>query len=284
MENNPSNPRFPNHRFPVHGLAGLVLVGISWFLSWDLAGMRTHLLFFPLWMGYCLVVDALVAWRSGTSWITRNPAGYIGLFFLSAPVWWVFEGLNTVTQNWHYLGREAFSDLQFFLLSTLSFSTVIPAVFSSAELMATFPVLRDLRTRQSLTPGRPLLLRISLAGCAMLVLMLAWPKLFCPFMWLSLFLIIDPLNALRNKPSLIISAARGQFGPLLTLALGALLCGFFWELWNYYSFPKWVYSIPYLDAFHLFEMPLADYVGYIPFAWELYAVYHFFFAKHNLTN
>lgn len=273
MDTNRSASRYPRYRFPARGLAGLVLVGISWFLSWDLPGLRTHLLFFPLWLGYCLLVDALVYWRSGSSWISRNPGGYIFLFFLSAPVWWVFEGLNVVTQNWHYLGRSAFTDLQFFLLSTLSFATVIPAVFSSAELMATFPVLKDLRASMRFSLSRPALLRISLAGCAMLVLMLIWPSLFFPFMWLSLFLIIDPLNALNGKLSLLASLGKGQLGPLMTIALGALLCGFFWELWNFYSFPKWEYSIPYLDFLHIFEMPLAGYGGYIPFGWELYAVY-----------
>jgi hypothetical protein len=40
---------------------------VSWGLSWGLSGLRTHLLFFPLWLGLILTVDGLVLRRSGTS-------------------------------------------------------------------------------------------------------------------------------------------------------------------------------------------------------------------------
>jgi hypothetical protein len=54
--------------------------------------------------------------------------------------------------------------------------------------------------------------------------------------------------------------------------LGALICGFFWELWNYYSYPKWIYHTPGAEFLRIFEMPLLGYGGYLPFAWELYAL------------
>jgi hypothetical protein len=42
-------------------------------------------------------------------------------------------------------------------------------------------------------------------------------------------------------------------------------------MWNYWSFPKWIYLIPYVDRPKLFEMPLLGYGGYLPFALEVYA-------------
>jgi hypothetical protein len=51
------------------------------------------------------------------------------------------------------------------------------------------------------------------------------------------------------------------------------MCGLFWEMWNYYSYPKWVYQIPFVGVLHVFEMPLLGYGGYVPFAWELFAMY-----------
>jgi hypothetical protein len=48
-------------------------------------------------------------------------------------------------------------------------------------------------------------------------------------------------------------------------ALAALFCGFFWELWNVGSLAHWQYSIPFVQRFHLFEMPLLGYAGYLPF-------------------
>ena len=59
-----------------------------------------------------------------------------------------------------------------------------------------------------------------------------------------------------------------------TEAVGCLICGFFWELWNFYSHPKWVYQVPFVDFLHVFEMPLLGYLGYVPFSLELFALYH----------
>ena len=50
-----------------------------------------------------------------------------------------------------------------------------------------------------------------------------------------------------------------------------MVCAFFWELWNVYSYPKWVYEIPGVGFAHLFEMPLLGYLGYLPFSLELFA-------------
>ncbi|NBC16474.1 MAG: hypothetical protein GVY18_04055, partial [Bacteroidetes bacterium] len=69
----------------VHGWLGLVLVAVFWALNWGLTGLRTHLLFFPLWLGYILTVDALVLRRRGTSLLTRSPRWFVLLFLCSIP-------------------------------------------------------------------------------------------------------------------------------------------------------------------------------------------------------
>src|SRR5438128_1277944 len=122
------------------GRAGLILIAVFWPLNWLLPDetRRTAYLFFPLWLGYALVVDMLVLLRSGTSILNRSRRDFVRLFFTSAPAWWLFEWINTRTGNWEYLGGEAFSDLDHFVLSTISFSTVMPAVFETAELVRTF--------------------------------------------------------------------------------------------------------------------------------------------------
>jgi hypothetical protein len=250
----------------------MVIVLVAWVLNWGLTGLRTHWLFFPQWLGYCLVVDGWAFKRKGTSLISRGIPRYVALFLISIPVWWLFEGLNLITRNWSYLGRELFTDLHYFLFSSLSFSTVIPAVFGTAELLLGFSWIDRLRTQWRLQLGTRHLLAIHAGGWIMLVLMIAFPRVFFPFLWLSVFFILDPLNALRGRPSLIHQAAAGNLVNVAAFGLGALACGFFWELWNVYAFPKWIYSIPYLEVLHIFEMPLAGYGGYIPFGWELFAV------------
>jgi hypothetical protein len=54
--------------------------------------------------------------------------------------------------------------------------------------------------------------------------------------------------------------------------LGALICGFFWEMWNIGSLAQWKYSIPYVHRFEIFAMPLLGYAGYLPFGLECAAV------------
>ena len=83
---------------------GLVLVVVCWPLDWLLPGMRTAYLFFPLWLGYILLADALVLSRTGTSLWVRSPRDFVLLFVASSPVWWLFEVINRRTRNWEYLG------------------------------------------------------------------------------------------------------------------------------------------------------------------------------------
>jgi hypothetical protein len=261
-------------RWPAHGWLGLALIALCWPLNWCLSGLRTHWGFFPLWLGYALTVDALVFYRKGHSLLARHPAAYAGLFLVSAPAWWLFELLNLRTQNWFYLGEEAFTTCEYALLSTISFSTVMPAVFGTAELAGTWGSIRRIGPGPVLRPT-PLFLRgMFAAGCAMLLLLLLWPGLFFPLLWGSVYCLLEPLNARLKNRSLLDDLARGDWRPVVALFAGCLICGLFWEMWNFYSYPKWVYRIPYAAWIPLFEMPLAGYLGYLPFSLELFALYH----------
>jgi hypothetical protein len=262
-----------------HGWLGLGLVAIFWMLNWTLPGPRTHWGFFPMWLGYCLTIDAFVLLRRGTSLLTRDWRKYASLFLISAPVWWLFELINLRLQNWYYDGIEIFSSLEYFLLATLSFSTVIPAVFGSAELLSTFGFVQRLRRGPVVRPDPRTTLTFFITGVVMLVLLLAWPRLFFPLVWLSLYFILEPVNIWLGRPSLAQYTARGNWRPVIALWLGVLLTAFFWEMWNFFSYPKWIYSIPWANCCHLFEMPALGYFGYLPFALELYAVYHFFTGR-----
>jgi hypothetical protein len=243
-------------------------------LNWSLNGARTHWAFFPLWLGYCLTIDALVLARTGTSLLTRSWRKYIGLFLVSAPVWWLFEALNERLQNWHYMGSELFTPFQFWAWATLNFTTVIPAVFGAAELIASFAFVQRLGKGPHIRPDRLTTGTFFLAGWGMFAAMLAWPKAFFPFIWLSVYFILEPVNVWLGHRNLARWTGRGDWRPVVALWLGVLLTGFFWEMWNFFSYPKWVYHVPWGDAFHLFEMPALGYGGYLPFALEMYAVYH----------
>ena len=259
-------------KYPLHGWLGLMLVALFWYLNWGLDGFRTHLAFFPLWLGYILAVDGLVFMRKGTSLANRNLKGFILLFVLSIPFWWLFELFNSVLQNWQYHGREHFSDTEYALFASLNFSTVLPAVFESAELVSTFRRNHFLTYR--FKTGRNLPLVFFISGWIMLFLFLIRPELFFPFVWISIYFIVEPVNYRAGFKTLLHCTKKGNWRPVWNLWIGALICGFFWEMWNFYSYPKWIYELPYLNNPKIFEMPVAGYLGYLPFSLELFALYN----------
>ena len=259
-------------KYPLHGWLGLLLTAIFWFLNWYLEGFRTHLAFFPLWLGYILAVDGLVFMRKGTSPVSRSKAGFIFLFVFSIPFWWLFELFNEVLQNWNYLGRNHFTDFEYALFASLNFSTVLPAVFVSAELVATFRIKTF--EKPNWKTGRNLPQLFFVSGWIMLGLLLVWPQLFFPLVWISVYFIIEPVNYWLGFKTLLHYTEKGNWRPVWNLWIGVLICGFFWEMWNYYSFPKWIYDLPYLNEPKIFEMPVAGYLGYLPFSLELYALYN----------
>ncbi len=261
-------------RWPLRGTIGLVLVAVFWTLNWSLSELRTQWGFFPLWLGYCITVDAWTYRRLGTSLWTRSRGQYLGLFLVSAPTWWIFELINARTGNWIYEGRAEFTDLEYFFWASLSFSTVIPAVFGTAEWVSSLGWVQKFPAMGSIAIGRGAHLGITATGIAMLVCLLVWPLYFFPLVWLSVFFIVDPINDALGHRSILRSIAEGDWRPVVSLGLGCLICGFFWEMWNYLSYPKWTYQIPFLDYFHLFEMPILGYGGYVPFSLELFALYH----------
>jgi hypothetical protein len=231
-------------------------------------------LFFPLWLGYILAVDGLVLRRTGSSLLTRSPRGFGTLFILSVPVWWLFEIINWRTRNWEYLGGELLGDLEYFALATLSFSTVMPAVLSTAELMGTFGWIERF-ARGPRVPATPrACYGLLLAGCAMLGLLLVLPHTFYPFVWVSLFCLVEPINVWLGKRSILTRLRDGDWRTVTALWTGTLTCGFFWEMWNYWSYPKWIYHTPGAGFWFLFEMPILGYLGYLPFGMELYVVAH----------
>ncbi|VVM06796.1 hypothetical protein MAMC_01253 [Methylacidimicrobium cyclopophantes] len=253
---------------------GLIFVALFWPLNWFLPGRPTAWLFFPLWLGYILTIEGLLCRRTGSSLLGRKQGWFVSLFPVSAAIWWLFELLNLRGQNWAYVGEEDFPPWLFVICSSLSFSTVLPAVLVTAEWLGSFPWLSRFCPKGRRLAVDKWLGLLFFAGFGMLVLFLLFPKIFFPFLWTSLVFLTDPINARRGRPSLFQAIGKGDWRPLVGFGLAGLFCGFFWELWNSRSNPYWVYRIPFFDFWHLFAMPLPGYLGYPPFAWELYGLTH----------
>ena len=171
--------------------------------------------------------------------------------------------------------KEANSIFNRNLFGTLSFSTVLPALFETTELLRSIHLFDKQKLKKKYKITKTFLYTIISLGILSFFLPLTIPQFAFPLVWLSFFLILDPINYLYKQPSIIGHLKDRKLVIPLSLLASGLILGFFWEFWNFWAIPKWIYNIPYLDFFKIFEMPILGYFGYFPFALELYAMYWF---------
>jgi len=267
---------FPG-RFPWWGWAAAAALLVAWVLAWSrfpwFARLQPHT--FPmLWGPFILVANALCQRRTGRCPLTDAPGRFLRLFPVSAAFWWFFEVLNRFVQNWHYSGAD-YPPATYFLLASLSFATVLPAVASVQAWLASYPAIAGTWRGWRLPLGfgragvRWTALALAAAGLAGVGV---WPDFLFPLLWLAPLVIVITLAAARSAPSPLAGVFAGDWSAPVSAALAGLLCGFWWELWNLHSLARWEYSIPYVQRFHLFEMPLLGYAGYLPFGLECLVV------------
>jgi hypothetical protein len=256
----------------VRFLIGLALIAAWWVISWARIRPLSDYYFFPIWLGYIMTVDALVVFRTGTSPISRGRVRVVWLFLLSIPLWWAFEGFNEIVHNWSYHVARQYPSLVNVALGSIAFSTVVPAVLTTTELVRSFR-LRQLRFLPIVSMTRSRLIALHLVGWLMIVATVLWPTWAFPFVWLSGIFLLDPVVTALGGRSIGSFLARGDWSVVFNLGVGTLVCGFFWEMWNIYSLPKWTYAIPHVGWLHVFEMPILGYGGYLPFGLEVYVAY-----------
>ena len=224
-------------------------------------------MFVPLWLGYIFTVDGLIYSRRRHSLFGSHRLTFLCLFPASAMSWWYFEYLNRFIKNWWYVGAEDFTAVHYILSATMSFSTVLPAIFETAELLLTFPWFRTAYARGP--RWRPWATHFQILtvvfGAAGLALMSRFIDPLFYFVWVAPLAVVAGLLGLVGLNTPFHALEQGRYTQVVTLAAAALVCGFFWEMWNYFSMPKWEYSIPYVYRFTLFEMPVVGYAGYLPF-------------------
>ncbi len=277
----------PVRPFPWWGWLGVVVTGVNWVLAWnrfDWFAPLQPFTFSPFWFGYILIVNGLTYRRSGHCMLRDRPGYTAGLFVLSAVFWWYFEYLNRFVQNWHYEGIGGLSGLQYFIYATLPFSTVLPAVLGTRELLGAYP-----RLSAGLEPFVPVRIRhprawaraVLVFSCLSLAGLGLWPDLLFPFLWVAPLCVITSWQCIRGRRTLFSDLAQGHWGHITLLALAALICGFFWELWNLHSQAKWIYSVPFVGRFKLFEMPILGYAGYLPFGLECAVVADFVIRRER---
>ena len=271
--------------FKKYGLIGILLIifveanfffKIQPFASW----------YFPIiWVGYILVIDALIYKLKGNSLISNRTGQFFGMFLISALFWWVFEFSNLMIRNWSYSGLEGLaasgiaaavdSSVIKNLFGTLSFATVLPAFFETVELIRSVHLFDKIKLKKKHDISKTFLHGMMITGVICFILPFILPKFAFPLVWLAFYFILDPINYLHKQPSIIGHLKDKRLVIPLSLLLSGIIMGFLWEFWNYWALSKWTYSIPYVGFFKIFEMPILGYGGYFPFALELYVMYFF---------
>lgn len=260
---------------PKHGILGFLIILISQLMILFKVPYFLDYYFPIIWFGYILLIDGLVRLIRGKS-IFENKNEFIKLFLVSALFWLIFEFVITFIYNFQFIKTHNFSDIKYFILSTLSFSVVLPAIVETTDLANALGIFKRTNRRGSkLKLRKEFLYFVSFVGILLFLLPIYNSELLFPIFWVMFFLILDPINYINGQPSLIRSIMDGEYEILFSLIFAGLVCGFFWEFWNYWSYAKWNFMVPFFDFQRLFEMKLLGYIGLIFFTLELFAMYHF---------
>lgn len=259
---------------PAWGWGGLLALGIAHLLLALRVEPITTCFYEVVWWAYIFAADGLLYARRGWSPIASLRWTYVALAGWSFAFWLFFEAYNFRLENWHYVDvPPGFWTVR--LRGLLAFSTVLPALFTTAFLVESLPAVASLRWPRLRAAGRlaPWLIA---AGAAAMALPLLAPRYAFPLIWVGLWQLLDPRNRARGAPSLLADLEAGRPARLVALLAAGGICGLLWEAWNYWAGTKWVYTVPFVGEVKLFEMPVLGFLGFPPFALEAFAAYQTF--------
>jgi hypothetical protein len=270
-------------RFPAYGFIGCLLILLAEtpiVLNW-LTGSRFPRLTTwttPLsWWGYILLVDALIFRLKGNSLIRSRFREFLFQIPISVVLWLLFEAYNLHLKNWTYIGLPQNAAIAW-TGRIISFGTILPAILETTELLQTLGAF----SRMKIPPMRirPWIIYPSIfIGLALSIIPLLLEEqkalyLFA-FVWMGFVFLLDPIVYSSGGESLLGDLEKGNLDRILSLAAAGYVCGFLWEFWNYWAAAKWMYTIPFTPNAHIFEMPMAGFLGFGPFAWEFFCMYQF---------
>ena len=260
-------------------ILGMLLTGASWVIAWSPISLFSEYSFFPLWLGYILTVNGLSETLYSDSIMKRMRFNFPTLFAASIPFWWFFELINQIVQNWEYVFPHPISETRFIVQASISFSTVLPAVLSTIFLVYRLLSRLDYPWRCRPIGGRQRWLALSVSsGVICLFLLGLVPKVTFALVWIAPILIMEPVVFALRCSSLLGKIKNGDWLLPVSVMTATVVCGFFWEMWNVHSSPKWIYTVPYVGFLKIFEMPLLGYFGYPFFGVVVYSYTTFIFC------
>ena len=173
------------------------------------------------WWSYILFVESFLCSRGQGSLLFANPLRFLMLLPLSVTLWLIFEAFNFRLQNWHYLDLPPSTGLRW-LGYTIAFATVLPAIFTTRDLLDYLGVFRDLRI-PPLRLRRPSASLIPI-GIAMLALPILFPSIFFPLVWLGFIFLLEPFNYKNGADTILRDLEQGAARNLCLLLVEWSCC------------------------------------------------------------
>ena len=226
------------------------------------------------WWSFILVMDSVNFRIRKVSPLSESTQGFLFSAFISVFVWLIFELFNLRLRNWHYHDLPSHF-IERWLGYFIAFASVIPAIREIACFIEEFLKKKSLALfRVKVTPR--FLKFCVLLGVLFMLLTISWPRLFFPLVWLCFIFLLEPLNFWLKNATFLADQEKKDWARIWSWVLAGLAAGIFWELWNSFAGSHWEYSLPYLNFWRIFHMPVFGYTGFMPFALEIFAFYQLF--------
>ncbi len=269
-----------HHQFKFYGWTGLLIILVAEILLF-LNFKPVKIFFTPIaWSGYILFIDAVLYKSNGSSYLMNRRKEFLFMLPVSLICWLIFEAYNLHLQNWKYINLP--ENMLIRLIGYCwSFITITPGIILTSELIDTWKKFDRLKTRK-FTISKNTLNFWLFIGALCLVIPILLPQSYAQYLfvlvWIGFVFLLDPINFYLGEYSLFMDLRKGQINKLLSLFLAGIICGLLWEFWNYWAQTKWIYTLPFLENPKIFEMPLAGFLGFLPFAVECYVMWIFSLA------
>ncbi|HUO07109.1 MAG TPA: hypothetical protein VM008_02165 [Phycisphaerae bacterium] len=240
------------------------------------------------WCAYLVFLAGLLSFLDGVSYLGRYRNRLATCWLWSVPAWCYFDWMNfyymrdpvTGLRAWEYvnLPEDFVARLVGYLVA---FGAIAPGMFLTAEVLQRMGMWRvgkhktqnaKHKTQNWVLPVCVFVLGLVLAPIPIVV---GGPSSNLAI-WVGTWALLDPINLMMGRPSILGDWLELRFGRFLSLFAAGLICGFLWEFWNYWSFTKWIYHLPFLgrlEGYRYFEMPVLGLIGFPAFALETWAMW-----------
>ncbi|MGQ9645582.1 MAG: DUF4332 domain-containing protein [Thermodesulfobacteriota bacterium] len=258
--------------FPLHGIIGAVLLLVSEIFLFKKADPFYRWFYCFAWWSYILIIDAVIYRLKGNSLILTRTKEFFLMIPWSLFIWLIFEAANLILENWYYINLPH-ARVERWLGYAMAYGTVLPGIFETTELLETLGLFKNSKTKSLIvsSEGRFVL---SLLGMLWLLASINIPEYFFPLIWVGFTLLLDPINYRFGGRSLLRDLEEGSPRKIYLLLIAGLICGFLWEFWNFWALSKWIYTVPFFEKAKGFEMPFLGFLGFPPFAVQVYVIYN----------